>query len=127
MLSAATFSSAQDYSEIYIWPPNVGVFAVNKTQQFAAWGIPSGGGTPVDLTNQVDWYLEENPFPAVGTYPIQDLKPSDIADIAQTGLVTVKSTWGRVNVACCYPKGCQISPETEPSGINPSITTLLTR
>mgnify|MGYP005619405469 CR=1 FL=1 len=102
---------AETYSKILIYPEHVGVFYNIGQQQFEAYGVTASGQT-VRITDRVDWYLDENPF------PIQTMKPNEVAEISETGLLKVKSKWGRVNVKACYPKGCGPSSSRAPVGLD---------
>jgi len=86
-----------------ITPSDVGIFYENETQQFKAMGI-TPDGTIVDLTNQVDWFIDPSGFPYKNSD--QDMSEGAVVTINSTGLATVHDTWGRVMVNACYPKGC---------------------
>ncbi len=115
LFSSFTDSDAASYVSIKIEPENVGVFYVNKTQQFTAFGETAAGDF-VDITDQVDWYVE--PFP----FAEQTLSAREIVTIDETGLATVLSTWGRVKISACLPKGC--GGQNQPGWI-PAINLLL--
>ncbi len=85
-----------------ITPNDVGVFYQNKIQQFKAIGV-TPDGTVVDLTKEVDWYIDPEGFPYKSSQ--QDMSEGAIATIEQDGLLTVQNTWGRVMVHASYPKG----------------------
>jgi len=102
---------AETYSKILIYPEHVGVFYNIGQQQFEAYGI-TPAGQKVRITEKVDWYLDKYPL------PIQTMKPEQVAVIGEKGLLKVKSTWGRVKVKACYPKGCgPSSPKTPVGGL----------
>ncbi len=89
---------AKKLVSIKIKPEDVGVFYENRTQQFQAIAVFDDGST-ADYTTQVGWSLSTNSFVN------QTHTPEDVATInANTGLATIKSSWGRVNVVATYPK-----------------------
>ena len=92
--------NASAYESIRVWPQDVGVFKELGEQQFTAYGkTPSG--EEFDISNQVDWFVEEFPFEEQTTEAI------NVVAINENGLATILNpTWGRVNVSSCYPKGC---------------------
>ena len=98
-LLSLSLSVADNYVDLKIEPADVGVFFVNKSEQFTAFGKTSSGKW-VDITTEVDWYVED--FPFIG----QTMPVSQVVKIDKNGLATVLSTWGRVKVSACYPKGC---------------------
>ncbi len=96
---------ADDYIALSVEPLDIGVFVENQTQQFHCFGkLPDGSW--VNITNEVDWYVEEYPF------EIQTIPASKTVSIDENGLATVLQSWGRVNVSACYPKGCNDSAVT---------------
>ncbi|MDW7772694.1 MAG: hypothetical protein SCH71_07360 [Desulfobulbaceae bacterium] len=105
VVSFSSNAAADVYEKIVISPQDVGVFAVVGEQQFTAIGV-TPSGQKVDITDKVDWYLEERPFRL--QVLTKNMKPDDIAQIDANGLLTIKEkiTWGRVLVTACYPKGC---------------------
>ncbi len=90
-------------SALTILPEDVGVFYELEEQQFKANMLENGN--VVDVTDSVDWYIEE--------YPFADQEPGAI-EINESGLATIKDTWGRVNISACYPKGCYNTPPPPP-------------
>lgn len=103
----------QNFVSIRVWPEAVGVFKDLGSQQFQAFGERSNG-TELDITQQVDWYVEDFPFAG------QTLSGQQVASIDSSGLATVQNTtWGRANIAACYPRGCHSS-----SALNTASTSL---
>ncbi len=88
-----------DTNPLKILPEDVGVFHELGSQQFQAFK------DGIDVSNNVDWYIEE--------YPFQGQPPGSI-EISDEGLATIKATWGRVNIKACYPKGCKDPLPTPP-------------
>ncbi len=109
--------AAATYTDIKIEPEHVGVFYTNETQQFTALGLKSNGDW-VDITAEVDWYVEENPLTD------QTLTPGQVATIDEGGLATAVSDWGRINITACYPKGCGVKKADLPGWI-PALNLLL--
>ena len=75
----------QDLAQIQnvkIYPEHVGVFTSVGTQQFVALGTKPGGGV-VNITTCVDWMSSD----------------SQVASINSTGLATLTSTYGRIDIS----------------------------
>jgi len=79
-------------SVLKIYPPNVGVFTVQSTQQFAA-----ALGTS---KQEADWWITAVESESFG------LEPEEIATIDEDGLVTILADKGSVEIHACIPKGC---------------------
>ena len=99
MASDSQLVESSEFKTLSIFPHNVGVFYQNSTQQFTAIA-ETRSGVQVDVSDQVDWYLE--------SIPGQGDAHSVVATIDARGLATVHSSWGRVVVKACYPKGCSL-------------------
>ena len=76
-------------------------------------------GTWEDITDKVDWYVEEYPF------AIQTIPASETVSVDENGLATILESWGRVNVSACYPKGCGPGNEKDALRVLTIISTVL--
>ncbi len=103
-----------------IIPKDVGVFYQNETQQFKVLAVNTAG-VVLDLTNEVDWYIDPEGAPYQSSS--QDMTEGAIATIDNTGKATIKNSWGRVMVNACYPKGC--APNSSPSAAGTAVNLLL--
>lgn len=104
-----------EYKSITIEPKDVGVFYQNKTQQMRAYGWTAEGAKE-DITDQVDWRV------TVDGKALPD-QPSEVVTIDNTGLATVKSTWGIVVISAEYPRK-PVVPDN-PSAHLPTVFLLL--
>ncbi len=94
-------ANAAEYVSMTVEPKDIGVFYENKTQQMKAYGF-TASGQKVNITNEVDWYID----PAGDPYSGQGTAAGQVATIDKNGLVTIHGNWGRVTVHACLPKGC---------------------
>lgn len=103
-------------SALRISPRDAGVFARQDVQHhFQVYGTFDGVEQLLD-DSKVDWYITADPYPG------QDLKPEEVAEIDDEGNITLLSTYGRVKVSACYPRGC--GPDKK---VNPGALLLLKR
>ncbi|MBL4903234.1 hypothetical protein JYT85_01860 [Desulfocapsa sp. AH-315-G09] len=121
--SLSSSVAGDGFRSFTISPKDVGAFYQNKTQQFKAIAVTTAG-VVLDLTNKVDWYID--PEGAPYTTSSQDMTKGAIATIGNTGKASINSTWGRVMVHACYPKGCGPNSSSAPAtGVLPAVNLLI--